>query len=94
MNIVIAYDGSNHAKAAVDDLRRSGMPRGVNALVVSVGETFLPTPSASSALIDVGSMSRRVASTLVQARALVCGRPIASSSGRVGSTASESAQEA
>jgi hypothetical protein len=42
MNIVIAYDGSNHAKAAVDDLRRSGMPRGVNALVVSVGETFRP----------------------------------------------------
>jgi nucleotide-binding universal stress UspA family protein len=69
MNIVIAYDGSNHAKAAVDDLRRSGMPRGVNALVVSVGETFLPTPSATSAFIDVGSMSHRVVSTLVQAKA-------------------------
>jgi len=69
MNIVIAYDGSNHAQAAVDDLRRSGMPRGVNALVVSVGETFLPTPSASSAFVDVGSMSHRMVSTLVQARA-------------------------
>lgn len=69
MQIVIAYDGSDHAKAAIDDLRRSGLPSGVNALVVSVGDTLLPTPPPSSAFIDVDTMSHRVAGTLVQARA-------------------------
>jgi nucleotide-binding universal stress UspA family protein len=74
MRVVFAYDGSDYAKAAVDDLRRSGMPRHADALVISVGETLLPTPEAllptpsSAALIESG-VSRRVASTLVQARA-------------------------
>ena len=42
--MVIAYDGSDCAKAAVEDLRRSGMPRHADALVISVGETLLPPP--------------------------------------------------
>jgi nucleotide-binding universal stress UspA family protein len=67
MKIVIAYDGSDYAKAAVDDLRRSGMPREAEALVISVGETLLPLPS-SPVIVEPG-VSRRVASTLVQAHA-------------------------
>jgi nucleotide-binding universal stress UspA family protein len=66
MRVVIAYDGSDYATAAVDDLRRSGMPRHADALVISVGETLLPAPS-SAAMVE--GVSRRVASTLVQARA-------------------------
>lgn len=74
MKVVIAYDGSDCAKAAVDDLRRSGMPRHADALVVSVGETLLPPPDtllvtpSSGPLVESGA-SRRVVSTLVQARA-------------------------
>jgi nucleotide-binding universal stress UspA family protein len=69
MNVVIAYDGSNHAKAAIDDLRRAGLPRGGNALVVTVGETVLPTPSPSLTAVGAETLSHRVAGTLVQARA-------------------------
>jgi hypothetical protein len=69
MNVVIAYDGSNHAKAAIDDLRRAGLPHGGNALVVTVGETVLPTPSPFLTAVGAETLSHRVAGTLVQARA-------------------------
>lgn len=74
MKVLIAYDASDCAKAAVDDLRRSGIPRHADALVICVGETILwppdglAMPPSSSALVESGA-SRRVASTLVQARA-------------------------
>ena len=67
MNVVIAYDGSNHAKAAIDGLRQAGLPHGGNALVVTVGETVLPTPSPSLIAVGAETMSHRVAGTLVQA---------------------------
>ena len=69
MNVVIAYDGSNHAKAAIDGLRRAGLPHGGNALVVTVGETVLPTPSPSLIAVGAETMPHRVAGTLVQVRA-------------------------
>jgi hypothetical protein len=51
MNVLIAYDGSEQAKAAIDDLRRAGMPRSINALVVSVGEVMLPALTAP--IVDI-----------------------------------------
>jgi nucleotide-binding universal stress UspA family protein len=73
MKVVIAYDASDCAKAAVDDLRRSGMPRHADALVISVGETLLPPPDTLLAMpsreLLEGGVTRRVASTLIQARA-------------------------
>jgi nucleotide-binding universal stress UspA family protein len=69
MNIAIAYDGSEQAQAAIDDLRRAGMPRSVNALVVSVSDTLLPTVPVPVTAITQGAMSHRVAGTLAQARA-------------------------
>ena len=36
MRILIAYDGSDGANAALDDLRRAGLSRTAEALVVSV----------------------------------------------------------
>jgi nucleotide-binding universal stress UspA family protein len=69
MNIVIAYDGSDFAKAAIDDLRRAGLPQKSNALVVCVGETLLPTPSAPMMDLPPGALPSRVAGTLLQARA-------------------------
>jgi hypothetical protein len=38
MKIVIGYDGSAHAGAALDDLRRAGLPRDAEALIVSVAD--------------------------------------------------------
>jgi len=43
MRIFVAYDGSAPAETAIDSLRRAGLPnQGVEALVMSVGEVWLP----------------------------------------------------
>ena len=45
MKILIAYDGSESADIAIDGLQRAGLPsENVEALVVSVGEVWLPPP--------------------------------------------------
>lgn len=46
MKILIAYDGSNCAAAALDDLRRAGMPREALATIITVSEVWLPPPSS------------------------------------------------
>lgn len=48
MKILIAYDGSPCAEAALDDLRKAGLPPDAEALVISVAEVFLPPPPPSS----------------------------------------------
>ena len=48
MKLLIAYDGSPCADAALDDLRRAGLPaEGVEAVVVAVAEVWLPPPPPS-----------------------------------------------
>ncbi|MFT3744817.1 MAG: universal stress protein [Pyrinomonadaceae bacterium] len=47
MNLLIAYDGSHSAEAALDDLSRTGLPSYGNALVVSVAELWLPPPDST-----------------------------------------------
>jgi nucleotide-binding universal stress UspA family protein len=44
MKIIIAYDGSESSDAAIDDLRRAGLPKDVDALVMSLADVFLPPP--------------------------------------------------
>jgi nucleotide-binding universal stress UspA family protein len=46
--ILIAYDGSACADAALYDLHRAGLPREAEATVISVAETWLPHPPPSS----------------------------------------------
>lgn len=46
MKILIAYDGSACAQAALDDLRSAGLPTQANVKVVSILETWLPPPSS------------------------------------------------
>jgi nucleotide-binding universal stress UspA family protein len=46
MKILIAYDGSSCADAALDDLRRAGLPRVAEAKIVTVAEIWLPHPSS------------------------------------------------
>jgi nucleotide-binding universal stress UspA family protein len=50
MKILIGYDGSDCSEAALDDLRKAGLPQnGVEALVLSVADVFmLPSPPPSS----------------------------------------------
>lgn len=40
MKLLIAYDGSEHAQAAVDDLRHAGLPANVDALVLTVADVW------------------------------------------------------
>jgi nucleotide-binding universal stress UspA family protein len=46
MRILIGYDGSACADAAIDDLRRAGLPEQVTATVLSVVESWLLPPSS------------------------------------------------
>src|SRR5262245_28077336 len=45
MKIIVAYDGSECADAALDDLRRVGLPADAQIKVLSVVENWLPPPS-------------------------------------------------
>jgi nucleotide-binding universal stress UspA family protein len=40
--LLIGYDGSEHADAAIDDLPRAGLPQDVEAIVLTVADAFLP----------------------------------------------------
>ena len=47
MKILIAYDGARCSDAAIEDLRRAGLPREANAVVLSVADVLLlPTSPA------------------------------------------------
>ena len=48
MKLLIAYDGSNCADAALDDLTHAGLPATGEAVVMSVAEIWLPPPPPSS----------------------------------------------
>jgi len=47
MKILIGYDGSQYADAAIDDLRRAGLPEKAEAQVLTVAEVWLPPPDPS-----------------------------------------------
>lgn len=47
MKLLIAYDGSRCAEAAIDDLRRAGLPDKAEATIVSVAEVWLPPANNS-----------------------------------------------
>jgi nucleotide-binding universal stress UspA family protein len=44
MKILIAYDGSECAESAIDDLKRAGLPRRAEALVLTIAEELIPAP--------------------------------------------------
>ena len=51
MKVLIAYDGSDCAQAALDDLQRAGLPGHADATIISVAEVWLPPPPPSAAEI-------------------------------------------
>lgn len=48
MKLLIGYDGSECANAALDDLRRAGLPREAQAIVFTVFEQWLPYAAGNS----------------------------------------------
>ncbi len=42
--LLIGYDGSSSADAALDDLKKAGLPERADALIFSVAEVWLPPP--------------------------------------------------
>lgn len=63
MKVLIAYDGSPCAQAALDDLPRTGLPADVQAIVLSVADVWLPLtlPSDGSTSPGVGGGRIRAA---------------------------------
>jgi len=58
MKILIGYDGSECAEAALDDLRRAGLPENAEAQILSIAEMWLPPPPPSS--YDIVEKARQV----------------------------------
>jgi len=46
MKILIAYDGSECAEWAIDDLKRAGLPRRAEAVVLTIAEELIPAPTS------------------------------------------------
>jgi nucleotide-binding universal stress UspA family protein len=67
MKVLIAYDGSAYADAALDDLRRAGLPREAEAVIVSVSDGLMD-PSSPITAIGSSLTSRRVTSAIALAR--------------------------
>lgn len=44
MKILIGYDGSENADAAIEDLKRAGLPDAVDAVVLTVADVFIAPP--------------------------------------------------
>jgi nucleotide-binding universal stress UspA family protein len=64
MKILIAYDGSECADRALDDLCWAGLPREAEALVMTVSEVWLPPPPPSSYEIMEQAANARSAAEL------------------------------
>lgn len=68
MKVLIGYDGSLSAEAALEDLRRAGLPRVGEALVVAVGEVLAAPDMSAAETVGAALTSRRVASAVARAR--------------------------
>lgn len=68
MKVMIAYDGSAYADAALDDLRRAGLPRAAEALVVSVGDGLVRASSPIAEAAGTVPTSGRVLSAIAVAK--------------------------
>lgn len=64
MKILIGYDGSAYADAAIDDLPCAGLPPVGEAVVVSVGDVLFTPPLASHELIEKTVANGRVTSVI------------------------------
>ena len=68
MKILIGYDGSESADAALDDLQRAGLPDYAQALIVSVADVMMVPATTNYEIFEQALTSRRVASGLMLAK--------------------------
>jgi nucleotide-binding universal stress UspA family protein len=61
MKILIAYDGSDSAESAIDDLKRAGLPPQAEAIVLTIAEELIPAPAG------VGGVATTFAKKLLEA---------------------------
>jgi nucleotide-binding universal stress UspA family protein len=64
MKILVAYDGSESADSALDDLRRAGLPRDAEALIVSIGEVSMIPPPSSYEVVGQVLTARKVTAAI------------------------------
>jgi nucleotide-binding universal stress UspA family protein len=69
MRILIGYDGSEGGDVALDDLRKAGLPRDVEALIVSIAEVMMPPSSIGAEAVGPPMTSQRVTEALAHAEA-------------------------
>ena len=62
--VMIAYDGSPYADAALDDMRRAGLPREAEALIVTVSDGLVSASSPVAEVVGAAPTSRRVVSAV------------------------------
>lgn len=61
MKVLIAYDGSDCANAALADLRWAGLPGNVEAAVISVVESWLLLPTSEAYRAPTGTAAQQIA---------------------------------
>ena len=68
MKILIGYDGSESADAALHDLQRAGLPDDAEALIVSVADVMMLPATTNYEIFEQAITSRRVTSGLMLAQ--------------------------
>jgi nucleotide-binding universal stress UspA family protein len=71
MKVLIAYDGSSYADAALEALRQAGLPREGEALVVTVGDVLMALPASRPEAAVQAPIFRRATSVLAEAQTRV-----------------------
>lgn len=68
MRLLIGYDGSESADAALNDLQLAGLPGETEVLIVSVGDIMMMPAPSSYELVEQAIVSRRVSSGIMFAQ--------------------------
>ena len=68
MKILIGYDGSESADAALFDLQRAGLPNDAEALIVSVADVMMAPAQSDFEIFEQALTSRRLTSSLLLAQ--------------------------
>lgn len=87
MKLLIAYDGSESADSALDDLTHAGLPAGGEALVMTVAEVWLPPPPPSAC--EIVEMTAHVKGPLGLERKYMAASQVVIDAGKLAAKAAE-----